>query len=87
MNTWVVGNAPVGHFVEHPEKTLKDGKVDLGKKAEKTFYMKARIMAGQLSLSENKHGASDYKWLAKDELEKEVHPRYWRYVKNMLVAQ
>ncbi len=57
---------------------------------EKTFYMKARIMAGQADLSVAKQNGveiEDYKWLSKDEVEKHVHPEYWSKIRNMLVAQ
>jgi large subunit ribosomal protein L46 len=49
--------------------------------------MKARIMAGQVNLKENKLGHKDFKWLAKDELEKEVDGSYWKSVKNMLAER
>lgn len=52
----------------------------------KTFFMKARIMAGQADVA-NASGAEDFKWLAKDEIEKVFHPAYWVRVKNMLVEQ
>ena len=55
---------------------------------EKTFYMKARILAGQADLSvPGNKDIEDFKWLSKDEIEKHVHPDYWIRVKNMLVAQ
>lgn len=50
----------------------------------KTFFMKARIMAGQVNLKENKFGFQDFKWLAKDELRNQVPGSYWRSIKNML---
>ncbi|MCJ1368923.1 54S ribosomal protein L17 mitochondrial [Loxospora ochrophaea] len=87
MNTWVIGNVPVGHFnLNYPQ-----AKVDLEKKleqlGEKTFFMKARIMAGQADLKDNPLGLDDFKWLAKDEIQKEVHPQYWNAVRNMLVER
>ena len=54
---------------------------------EKTFFMKARIFAGQADLKANKIGIEDYKWLAKDEVQRQVTPSYWSRVKNMLVDQ
>jgi large subunit ribosomal protein L46 len=83
MNTWIVGNAPVGHY---NRKWWEDKEQKIGK-GEKTFFMKARIMAGQASLQDNKMGLSDFKWLAKEELQKEVHPQYFSAVKNMLVER
>ena len=91
MNTWIVGNAPVGHYVSKaPAPGMKPegevvGEADPQKQGEKTFFMKARIMAGQFDLSANKLGLKDYKWLAKEELEKEVDPVYWKAIRNMLV--
>lgn len=53
---------------------------------DKTFFMKARIMAGQADTSSAAE-AEDFKWLAKDEIQKLFHPAYWSRVKNMLVEQ
>ncbi|KAI1625019.1 39S mitochondrial ribosomal protein L46-domain-containing protein [Exophiala viscosa] len=112
MNTFFVGNHPVGHYVQKftspipraarpPTTTQKDKaskemplKQDLAAEGsmvdgEKTFFMKARIMAGQADLSVAQQGGEieDFKWLSKDEVEALVHPDYWTRVKNMLVAQ
>ncbi|OCK83562.1 50S ribosomal subunit L30 [Lepidopterella palustris CBS 459.81] len=87
MNTWVVGNAPIGHFsfnFPKPRPGLRQNVEELG---GKTFFMKARIMAGQANLAENKLGFTDYKWLAKDEVEKAVTLRYWSNIKNMLAER
>jgi large subunit ribosomal protein L46 len=85
MNTWVVGNVPVGHYNfeylkrrPHPER---DNVEELG---EKIFFMKARIMAGQANLADNKLGIQDFKWLAKEEVQKVVNQKYWSSVQNML---
>ena len=90
MNTWIVGNAPVGHYTKalpalgmKPEGETQDSD-DLG---EKTFFMKARILAGQFNVSKNQFGLSAFKWLAKEELEKELEPGYWKAIRNMLVSQ
>jgi large subunit ribosomal protein L46 len=120
MNTWFVGNHPVGH-IDHSQvaaaalkhrkaeewknskaaKTSEESKpaegvqvqVQPAKAAEpepssnfKTFFMKARIMAGQADVA-SLSGAEDFKWLAKDEIEKVFHPAYWMRVKHMLVEQ
>jgi large subunit ribosomal protein L46 len=83
MNTWFVGNAPVGMFTNKFEKPIiEPGKEILG---EKTFFMKARIMAGQFNLKNSTRELSDFKWLSKDELEKQVDPAYWKAIRNMLV--
>jgi len=92
MNTWFVGNHPVGHYVrglgnqdsQMERNTTSDpSKVE----AEKVFFMKARIFAGQADLRNNQHSIDDFKWLAKEEIQKLVHPNYWARVKNMLVEQ
>lgn len=44
-------------------------------------------MAGQVNLKDNKLGLKDFKWLAKEELRKEVEEPYWRSVKNMLAER
>ena len=87
MNTWVVGHHPVGHHnLRYPKPVVKkEEKVkELG---EKTFFLKARIMAGQANLRDNQLGLADFKWLVKEELQKELHPHYWNSVKNMLVER
>ena len=87
MNTWVVGNAPIGvDTVEYSSEYPKRSKIphEVG---SKTFFVKARIMAGQANLKENTLGYTDFKWLAKNEIEKEVDGRYWRYIKNMLAER
>ncbi|KAF2086474.1 hypothetical protein K490DRAFT_74419 [Saccharata proteae CBS 121410] len=83
MNTWIVGKAPVGHHsLTFPEPTLTEsGAEELG---EKIFFMKVRIMAGQADLSENKTGFNDFKWLAKEEVQKIVAPEYWHSINKML---
>ncbi|KAF2112552.1 39S mitochondrial ribosomal protein L46-domain-containing protein [Lophiotrema nucula] len=87
MNTWVIGNVPIGHH-EHkhlPEYLQKaENQKELGLK---TFFMKVRIMAGQADLKDNKLGLTDFKWLAKEEIEKSVEERYWKSVKNMLAER
>ena len=83
MNTWFVGNAPVGHYTSKFESPADAGEQEtLG---EKTFFMKARIMAGQFSLRHGKMGVTDFQWLAKEEIEEVVDEVYWKAVRNMLV--
>lgn len=81
MNTWVVGNVPIGHHVIKP-RYAKDASIETT--GEKTFFLKARIMAGQADLKENTFGLSDHKWLTKEELEKLVSPKYFSSIRNML---
>lgn len=82
MNTWFVGNVPIGHWVykHHPSYTGTDPN-------EKTFFMKARIMAGQADLKKNVLGLEDFMWLASDEIPKFVTPQYMKAIENMLVAR
>ena len=85
MNTWLVGNAPVGHYVHKFSNSIINSETKREQLGEKIFFMKARIMAGQPNLADNELGLTDHKWLAKEEIQREVHPGYWRAVKNMLV--
>jgi large subunit ribosomal protein L46 len=86
MNTWLVGHVPIGHHQFDYAKTTKlpSGLTEYG---AKTFFLKARIMAGQVNLKENKLGLKDFKWLAKNEVEKAVEEPYWKSVKNMLAER
>jgi large subunit ribosomal protein L46 len=82
MNTWVVGGAPVGYMeFDHRKPVEKDSVTQVG---AKTFFMRARMMAGQANLEQNKLGLADFKWLAKEEVRKVVSPHYWASVRNML---
>ena len=99
MNTWFVGNHPVGHFghqFRNTGKTPEEPSLAASSPAssqepsvagEKTFFMKGRILAGQADISANVFGVEDFKWLVKEEVQKEVSPQYWAQVKNMLVEQ
>lgn len=80
MNTWIVGHAPVGHRVQRPY--YEEGK--LQRAGVKTFFMKARIMAGQANLTGNLFGLDDFKWLTREELETHLTTRYFSSIKNML---
>ncbi|KAF2001628.1 50S ribosomal subunit L30 [Amniculicola lignicola CBS 123094] len=86
MNTWIVGNVPIGHH-EHnflPGAAKPVDSTDIG---YKTFFMKARIMAGQANLTDNKLGLADFKWLSREEMEKVVEKKYWHSIKNMLAER
>ena len=87
MNTWVVGNAPVGHYNMPYLSSIIDEDKRIERLGEKTFFMKARIMAGQPNIKDNKLGMADFKWLAKEEVKREVRSRYWESVKNMLAER
>lgn len=87
MNTWVVGNAPIGHLNHSFPKSLKNEKKNVEELGEKVFFMKARIMAGQANLAKNVYGDTEFKWLCKAEIESLVTPQYWSSVRNMLVER
>jgi len=84
MNTWFVGYHPIGHFVYNYWKPKIDEKAKVELLGEKTFFMKCRIFAGQADLSVNTQGLEDFKWLAKEEIQKYVIPQYYSSIKNML---
>lgn len=87
MNTWIVGNMPIGHrTVTYPQKIV-DNETGTEQLGEKVFFMKGRIMAGQANLKENKFGLVDFKWLAKEEIERELHPSDWNPVRNILLGR
>ena len=120
MNTWVVGNAPVGHHQllysqpisddSTPAPNITSSKVDTNPSisdittdsssksskaskprvtliGEKTFLMKARIMAGQADIKANKLDLDDHKWLSKEEVQKLVDPQYWKAVRHALIER
>ncbi|KAB8253040.1 39S mitochondrial ribosomal protein L46-domain-containing protein [Aspergillus flavus] len=87
MNTWMVGFHPVGHHVynfRYPRVDKANGTEHLG---EKTFFMKARIMAGQADLAANTQNLQDFKWLTKEEIAPYVLPQYYSNIKNMLAER
>lgn len=84
MNTWVVGNMPIGHQVYTFSQAIVDKDSGSETRGEKVFYMKARIMAGQANLKDNRFGLAGYQWLAKDEIQTSFLPRDWNAVKNIL---
>lgn len=99
MNTWIVGNHPIGHFIGAPFKNPITAKVKANplvstshdfeqeEYGEKVFFMKGRIMAGQADLSNNEYGDNDFQWLSKEEVEEKVGRNYWRAVSGMLTAR
>ena len=82
MNTWFVGNVPIGHEVYTANKNYKGPT-----KSEKTFFMKARIMGGQANVTENKLDIEDYMWLSREEIPKYVSGAYYTAVQDMLVTR
>ncbi|GAB7348763.1 hypothetical protein MBLNU459_g7492t1 [Dothideomycetes sp. NU459] len=87
MNTWVVGNAPIGHHSHDFAKAMTNSEQKTEEIGEKVFFMKARIMAGQANLGSNQFGDTEFKWLSKEEIEKTVGAKYYSSVKNMLVER
>ncbi len=84
MNTWVVGNSPVGHYQTQKPARVPVSESEEEKLGAKIFLMKARIMAGQVAFEQSQPGFSDFKWLVKEEVKKLVAPLYWKAVKNLL---
>jgi large subunit ribosomal protein L46 len=80
MNTWIIGHAPAGYHINQP--FYVDSK--LSRPGVRTFFMRARIMAGQANIKENLFGINDFKWLTKQEVEEHVSARYFSWVKNMM---
>ncbi|KAL8828142.1 MAG: hypothetical protein Q9170_006725, partial [Blastenia crenularia] len=87
MNTWIVGNIPLGHYVRNysAPAIAKDKSHEI--RGEKYFFMKGRIMAGQANLKDNNQGLTDFQWLAKNELENVLLPRDWSAIRNMLAER
>ncbi|ESZ90195.1 hypothetical protein SBOR_9419 [Sclerotinia borealis F-4128] len=77
MNTWIVGRVPVGRLTIKPSPKFE-------REAEKVFYMKGRIMAGQVDLKGNEYRAEDFMWLTRAEIEGVVTKRFWSQVKGMM---
>ena len=84
MNTWVVGNMPVGHSDYNYSQPIINKDKGVEWRGEKIFFMKARIMAGQANLTENAFGLHGFQWLDREEIQKALHPRDWNAVKNIL---
>lgn len=87
MNTWVVGNAPIGHHTHIFGKAIANTEAKTEELGQKIFFMKARIMAGQANLEGNVFGDTEFRWLSKEEIEKTVGSRYFGSVKNMLAER
>ena len=95
----LVYHHPIGHRVYQFHKARNTPEIpspaasdplpsqEISLAGEKTFFMKSRIMAGQADIVANELGVKDFKWLAKEEVQKTVSPLYWAHVKHMLVEQ
>ncbi len=84
MNTWVVGNIPIGHQVYNYSQGIVNEEKRSVLRGEKIFFMKARILAGQANLKDNQFGLEDFQWLAKEEIQNAFHPRDWNAVTTFL---
>lgn len=96
MNTWIVGRHPVAY--EHRAPIYRDAKATetaadgdrgrvLKRYGQKVFYLKGRIMAGQADLVDNEYGATDFKWLTKEELKEELQPGLYESVEISMPAR
>ncbi|KAI9316382.1 39S mitochondrial ribosomal protein L46-domain-containing protein [Dichotomocladium elegans] len=74
MDVWFVGRQPVSHFKEAASR-------DSGETGSKTFFMKARVYAGQVKPGK---GVSDYAWLTREELADYLAPEYYNAIKESL---
>ena len=84
MNTWVVGNMPVGHQIHNIAGPSSETSLTPSKNTHKVFYMKAHIMAGQADLKDNGLGLQEYRWLTKQELQRTLSPQDFGAVKKVL---
>ena len=92
MNTWFVASHPIGHHVGSLGTSTESATTDVSRSnadidGDKTFFMKARIFAGQADLKNNIYGLEEFKWLVKEEIEQHVAPGYWTSIRHMLVQQ
>ncbi|RMZ91554.1 hypothetical protein DV736_g1197, partial [Chaetothyriales sp. CBS 134916] len=70
-----------------PPQQAKEGLREAAKpKTEKTFFMKARIFAGQANVQQDAQAYQDFKWLTKEEIKTVVDSAYWSRIQDMLVA-
>lgn len=87
MNTWVVGNAPIGHYSGNFKNAITNSEKGRQEVGERIFFMKARIMAGQANLKANAFGDSEFKWLSSEEIQQFVTRKYWSSIANMLTGR
>ena len=99
MNTWLVGNHPIGHYTYSyikpkmaailPNRLVSTSTEEIQQEehGEKVFFLKGRIMAGQADLASNEFGDQDFQWLTKDEIEGVVTQAYWGSVRAMLTER
>ncbi|KAF2725999.1 hypothetical protein K431DRAFT_309008 [Polychaeton citri CBS 116435] len=98
IHTWTVANHPVAYYgssfkapdmtkvPKHPD--IKHSvSLELEEYGEKVFFMKGRVMAGQVDLKENQYGNREWAWLSKDEVQEKVTEEYWRAIRNSLAER
>ncbi|OMJ28389.1 54S ribosomal protein L17, mitochondrial [Smittium culicis] len=76
IDSWVVGRGPIGHYIHNSS-------ADTAAK-NKTFFLKAHILAGSIESASADKLVDDYTWATKDEIEKLVKPEYWQGVSSMI---
>ena len=79
--------SPLDNTANSSPKTPKATKPPVTIVGEKTFLLKARIMAGQVDIKANKLNLEDYKWLSKEEVQQQMDPQYWKDVRHALVER
>ena len=85
MNTWLVGNHPIGHAkLPYSEELVKVNEAGHMEKGDMVFFMKGRIMAGQADIKQNSLGVKDFSWLAREEIRPLVSAEYWKAIERML---
>jgi large subunit ribosomal protein L46 len=85
MNTWLVGNHPIGHAkLPYSEDLVKMNDAGHMEKGDMVFFMKGRIMAGQADIKKNSLGVKDFSWLAREEIRPLVSAEYWKAIERML---
>lgn len=87
MNTWMVGRHPIAH--EHRQPIYKTDEKNANERVLKAlgrnvFYLKGRIMAGQVDLAHNEYGVTDFKWLTKEELKEVLQPGLYQSVEKSM---
>eukprot|EP01114_Cavostelium_apophysatum_P014180 TRINITY_DN3611_c0_g1_i1.p1 TRINITY_DN3611_c0_g1~~TRINITY_DN3611_c0_g1_i1.p1 ORF type:complete len:308 (+),score=58.81 TRINITY_DN3611_c0_g1_i1:50-973(+) len=81
MNTFFIGNAPVGSYTYKIPSTLQE-KYGNSQKT-RVFFYKARYLMGPIRL--NKNELEDHLWVTKSELKEYLAPEYYEYVKDLLM--
>lgn len=80
MNTWTVGQVPVGHI------SYQFAEPDMGYHGNKVYFLRSRIFAGQCKLQEQS-GIENFGWFTREEIEQKVDPAFWKSISSMLASQ